>query len=252
MRVGLTAMTLMTALWTVRAESLDERLAGGGAIGTYIGDRTNTFTRRADCVVTGPWAACSVFNNDKTYWYTRMLTLVTPEHALCAKHWQPVPGTTYYWVDDDHRRRTSSVVEVRGLQAADLAVCRLDPPVEGIAPASLLRSTAGLEPGVPMVWLDQQLGIHVADTVKASGGTWQWGPPRLADRKRYWKQPKGGDSSAPFFVLTDDGWALATMATTPLSGASIPYWRFEINQLIERMGRQGHRARWITPSRNAH
>lgn len=155
----------------------------------------------------------------------RPLTLVTPRHAVAAKHWCPSKGSTNWWMDGNGSARPGVVdswVDIR----SDLRLVRLAEAVQAPLAMAMPDKWAGFffgdsggasgVPGVPVVSLDASEQARVAwwtpgalmrgsrtqedyYGIHGNDGAWTDGRFDAPDVPGV-----GGDSGSPAFLAVED------------------------------------------------
>lgn len=223
--------SLLASAWECVVGEADDA-PDGAELKTWVGARTNLESLAwngsdwlcSDCLNGWPVSLRADYNGTWTGY--RPLTLVTPRHAVAAKHFCPPNGSTNWWLSGNSTT-LSGVVETGIDLRSDLRLVRLVEPVAR-EPALVMpdqwagyffgRDGGGVSgvPGVPVVSLNATEQARVAFwtpsplvngqrrndsdySIFGTDGTWTDGrfdapnPPGV-----------GGDSGSPAFLLVKD------------------------------------------------
>ena len=197
---------------------------------------TNCWAYSYDLTCISPWNSSSNPDWDEQHMAG---TLITPQHIIFAKHFQPNNGDVFRFIDRQNNEFLRTLVRKTNV-TGDIAIGLLDGalPTNSFCFAKVLPSDydAYINTGykLPALYLDQEEKALVADLrwVSQDGGT-KLNVPVNETRSTFNEPLYDGDSGNPAFIIINDELVLLTVWTTSsYYGTSVTEFKDEINQSI--------------------
>lgn len=209
--------------------AIDSKTLAAKAMYTTIDHITPQYIRNTDCWLHGVTGltAMSVWNSDLGN--RKFGVLVSPRHAVFAKHYAVVVGATVRFITTDNQIVDRTITARQGLSgtgiANDVTVGILDSDVEGVDFVKVLPTDFhNYWPGhnifqAPIAVSDQQKKALIKDVSSiVSGPFLTYKVPTDAQRLLFHESLIGGDSGSPTFAIINNELALLTTHTTRVAG----------------------------------
>jgi hypothetical protein len=173
---------------------------------------------------------------------TRAGTLISPRHALVAKHYPLYVGDTIRFVNSANETITRTIIGVADIDGADFRICRLDSPITDCSFAKILPDNwADYLPNggdhIPLLSLDQEEKALVTD-LSISGMWVSCHYPTDVMRQDFNEQIISGDSGNPCFIIIGDKLVLLTLWESGGAGTGnfVTYFRTAIEAAMQSLG----------------